>query len=215
MGNMLKFTIYNLQFTKNSQINKFSKKIRSTLGFTLALTLLLLTTYYLQLTTISAEPNCDSPGPGDIDFCLSRIEQEINALKPAHEYNKKELSDLKVQVTSLEKRIAGLSNQLVVKEKDINAKEVDLEFAQKIFEEKTESHYKFLRLYDPILPFLSSEDATSAFRELAFRQRAANEDIKTMEKYAGDLVKLKEDKESLTKSKDRLAGLIKKVGDRA
>jgi len=195
------FSIFNFQSKKTIQV------FLLLISFTLLL--------FYSFTLISAEPNCEDPGPGDVDFCLSRIEQEINALKPAHEYNKKELSDLKVQVTSLEKRIAGLSNQLVVKEKDINAKEVDLEFAQKIFEEKTESHYKFLRLYDPILPFLSSEDATSAFRELAFRQRAANEDIKTMEKYAGDLVKLKEDKESLTKSKESLAGLKKKVGDRA
>src|SRR3990167_7168257 len=215
MGNMLKFTIYNLQFTKNSQINKFSKKIRSTLGFTLALTLLLLTTYYLQLTTISAEPNCDSPGPGDIDFCLTRIEQEINALKPAQEYNKKELSDLRTQIASLEKRIAGLSNQLEVTQKDIEKREEDLAYAEEIFVEKTKNHYKFLRIYDPLLPFLSSSDASSAFREIAFRQKAAKEDIKTMEKYGEDLLGLKNDKANLEKNKTNLSTLRSQVSQRA
>ncbi|OGM34528.1 hypothetical protein A3D01_03235 [Candidatus Woesebacteria bacterium RIFCSPHIGHO2_02_FULL_39_13] len=212
---MLKFTIYNLQFTKNSQINKFSKKIRSTLGFTLALTLLLLTTYYLQLTTISAEPNCDSPGPGDIDFCLTRIEQEINALKPAQEYNKKELSDLKTQLASLEKRINGLSTQLTINQNDIENREEDLAYAQEIFEEKANNHYRFIRFYDPIAPFLSSQNATDAFRELAFRKKAANEDILTMEKYGQDLVKLKGDKENLEKNKSNLSALKQKVNERA
>src|SRR3990170_5561802 len=175
----------------------------------------LLPTYYLLLTTISAEPNCDSPGPGDIDYCISKIEQEINALKPAQEYNKKELSDLRTQITSLEKRIAGLSNQLEITQKDIEKREEDLAYAEEIFVEKTKNHYKFLRIYDPLLPFLSSEDASEAFREIAFRQKAAKEDIKTMEKYGEDLLGLKNDKETLEKNKVSLSTLRSQVSQRA
>jgi hypothetical protein len=51
--------------------------------FVLIFFFLLLATCYLLLTTVFAEPNCDSPGPGDIDFCLQRIESEINDLKPS------------------------------------------------------------------------------------------------------------------------------------
>jgi len=175
----------------------------------------LLTTYYLLLNSISAEPNCDSPGVGDVDFCLARIEQEINALKPAQEYNKKELSDLRTQITSLEKRIAGLSNQLEITQKDIEKREEDLAYAEEIFVEKTKNHYKFLRIYDPLLPFLSSEDASEAFREIAFRQKAAKEDIKTMEKYGEDLLVLKNDKETLEKNKVSLSTLRLQVSQRA
>ncbi|OGM62879.1 hypothetical protein A3A52_03630 [Candidatus Woesebacteria bacterium RIFCSPLOWO2_01_FULL_39_14] len=175
----------------------------------------LLTTYYLLLNSISAEPNCDSPGVGDVDFCLARIEQEINALKPAQEYNKKELSDLRTQITSLEKRIAGLSNQLEITQKDIEKREEDLAYAEEIFVEKTKNHYKFLRIYDPLLPFLSSEDASEAFREIAFRQKAAKEDIKTMEKYGEDLLGLKNDKETLEKNKVSLSTLRLQVSQRA
>src|SRR3989344_5964221 len=175
----------------------------------------LLTTYYLLLNSISAEPNCDSPGVGDVDFCLAKIEQEINALKPAQEYNKKELSDLRTQITSLEKRIAGLSNQLEITQKDIEKREEDLAYAEEIFVEKTKNHYKFLRIYDPLLPFLSSEDASEAFREIAFRQKAAKEDIKTMEKYGEDLLGLKNDKETLEKNKVSLSTLRLQVSRRA
>ena len=174
-----------------------------------------LTTNYQLLTFISAEPNCDSPGPGDIDYCISKIEQEINALKPAQEYNKKELSDLRTQITSLEKRIAGLSNQLEITQKDIEKREEDLAYAEEIFVEKTKNHYKFLRIYDPLLPFLSSEDASEAFREIAFRQKAAKEDIKTMEKYGEDLLGLKNDKETLEKNKVSLSTLRLQVSQRA
>ena len=175
---------------------------------------LLITSHY-SLFTVSAEPNCDSPGPGDIDFCLQKIEQEINALKPAQEYNKKELSDLRIQIAGLEKRIVGLSNQLEVTQKDIEKREEDLAYAEEIFVEKTKNHYKFLRIYDPLLPFLSSSDASSAFREIAFRQKAAKEDIKTMEKYGEDLLGLKNDKANLEKNKTNLSTLRSQVSQRA
>ncbi|MBU0569714.1 hypothetical protein KKB40_02955, partial [Patescibacteria group bacterium] len=174
----------------------------------------LFTIHYSPLT-ISAELNCDSPGPGDIDVCLARIESEINALKPAQEYNKKELADLRNQIASLEKRIVGLSTQLGTTEQNINNREEDLAYAEEIFEEKTQSHYKFIRFYDPILPFLSSDSASGAFREIAYRTRAARHDIETMESYTHDLLSLNQDKETLEKNKNSLAALKGQVDGRA
>ena len=207
------FSIYN-QF----QISKFnlSKNLLSKLLLTVLMFFtLLLTAYYLLHTSVFAEPNCNSPGPGDIDYCLEKIQKDIDALKPAHEYNKKELADLKSQILSLEKRISGISEQLKSTEANILAREEDLAYAKEIFEAKTENHYKFIRIYDPILPFLSSEDASSAFREIAFRQKATSEDIKIMEGYAKDLVKLNVDKTNLEKNKLNLYSVKSKVADRA
>lgn len=176
---------------------------------------LILASYFLILNSTFAEPNCDTPGPGDIDYCLQKIEQEINALRPAHEYNKKELADLRNQINSLEKRIEGISKQLKTIEENIYKREEDLAYAREIFEEKAENHYKFIRLYDPILPFLSSEGASQALREIAFRQKAATEDIKTMEGYAKDLLKLNQDKQSLQRNKTSLSSVKTKVSERA
>src|SRR3989344_2426135 len=91
--------------------NKYRVTFKIIFGI-LVLLFLLTTNYHLLTTIISAEPNCDSPGVGDVDFCLAKIEEEVSALKPAQEYNKKELANLKSQITSLEKKIVGLSNQL-------------------------------------------------------------------------------------------------------
>ncbi|KKU12176.1 MAG: Stage II sporulation protein [Candidatus Woesebacteria bacterium GW2011_GWA1_45_8] len=171
--------------------------------------------FLFSVFSISAEPNCDSPGPGDIDYCLEKVQKEIDALTPAHKYNKQELADLRTQINSLNKKIAGLTNQLGVVEKEISGREEDLAYAKEIFEEKASNHYKFIRLYDPLMPFISSVDAAEAFREINFRQKAADEDRKTMEIYAQDLLKLKTDKETLEKNKAFLAAAKKKVDERA
>lgn len=167
------------------------------------------------LFTINAEVDCNNPSFTEIDGCLQKIEQEISALKPAHEYNKKELSDLKNQVASLEKRIEGISKQLVLTQEDIAQREEDLAYAQEIFKEKTANHYKFIRIYDPILPYISAKDASDAYREIMFRQKAVGSDINTMEGYAKDLIKLKNDKKTLEKNQISLDNSRKKVAERA
>jgi peptidoglycan hydrolase CwlO-like protein len=168
-----------------------------------------------SFTSLRAEPDCENPSFGEIDVCLQRIENEIGALKPAHEYNIKELAGLRAQVDSLNKRIAGISFQLTNLESSINEREEELAYTQSIFEEKTSNHYKYLRLYDPLLPFLSSDDASSALRMFVLRQRVADDDVKTMEKYGYDLVQLRSDKESLEKNKLNLASLKTQVNSRA
>ncbi len=64
------------------------------------------------------------------------------------------------------------------------------------------------------MPFLSSADASSAFREINFRQKATQEDIRTMEGIAGDLINLKKDKENLEKNKASLANAKAQVSQR-
>lgn len=191
-------------------------------GFAILFTLSLFTIYHLPFGfaqgkpfTIFAEPNCDSPSFGDIDYCIDKIEQEISALRPAQEYNKQELADLRVQIKSLEGKIAAISDQLIIKAQDIRAREEDLAFAEEIFTEKTKTHYVFVRLYDPLAPFLSSTDAASAFREIALRQKVANQDIVTMEGYVEDLINLKNDKEELENNQASLSSLKTQVSSRA
>ncbi len=169
------------------------KKFLIFLTFTLIL--------FHSFTLINAQ-TCPST---DYDCQIAQIQREIDALSPAHENNKKELDSLNKQLADLKKRIAGLSTQLKTVENEIKDREEDLAYAQAIFEEKLENHYKFIRTYDPVLPFLSMHDATRAFREIILRQRAADGDRETMEKYASELLKLKSDKATLEKNKTSLA----------
>ena len=183
--------------------------------FSFFIFLILLLTLNLKLISVHAEPNCNNPSFGDLDYCISKIKDEIGALKPAHEYNIKQLTDVRNQVKNLSSRIAAINSQVSVKEKDIKKREEDLAFAEEIFKEKTKNHYKFLRLYDPLLPFLSTNNASDAFKEIFFRQKAANADVKTMEGYAGDLITLKNDRESLEKNKNSLSSLKSQMDKQA
>ncbi|HLD91834.1 MAG TPA: SpoIID/LytB domain-containing protein [Patescibacteria group bacterium] len=150
----------------------------------------------------------------DLQCQIDQIQREIDALSPAHEKNKTELNNLRTQITSLNKKIDSFSKQIVKNESEIKEREKDLELARKLFEEKTKSHYLFLRVYDPIMPFFSSSDASTAFREVNFRQKAADSDRKQMEEYANDLIKLKSDKEILEKSKTSLTALKSQVAEK-
>lgn len=181
----------------------------------LAIAFVLLTIFFklnYSFTRLADASHCPAT---DYDCQISEIQKEIDALSPAHEYNKKELADLRNQVASLEKRIAGISTALEENQEDILQREEDLAYVQEIFEEKTNAYYRFLRLYDPLLPFISSSDASTAFREISFRQKAASRDIETMEEYAGDLLALKTDKENLEKNQKNLASLKTQLNSRA
>lgn len=150
----------------------------------------------------------------DYDCQITEIQKEIEALSPAQENNKKELAGLNTQLADLLKRITALSAQLKKVGDNLLQNEEDLAFTKAVFEKKTENHYKFLRVYDPILPFLA-DDASSVFRQIILRERAADDDRKSIEEYVQEISKLKSDKAALEKNKTSLAAVQAKVNDRA
>ncbi len=146
----------------------------------------------------------------DYDCQIAEIQREIDALSPAHEYNKKELEDLRSQLKNLDFRISSISSELKALDADIQKREEELAFTREIFNQKTQDHYKFMRFYDPLTPFLAGNDASTAFREINFRQKAAEENRHDIEKYAEQLVALKKDKDALQATQESLA--IAKAG---
>ena len=166
---------------------------------------------FASLSFVKAS-NCPAT---DYDCQIAEIQKEIDALAPAHENNKKEYASLQNQLKSLKARIAQVSANLGDVEKQITRREEDLAYAKTVFDEKANSHYKFIRTYDPLLPFLSSEDASKAVIEVSLRQRAADGDRQTMEKYAADIKSLNEDKDTLSKNKESLAAAQASVDSRS
>ncbi len=150
----------------------------------------------------------------DYDCQIAEIQREINALSPAQEKNKTELAALRKQISDLTAKINKISSQLKKTEASIQKREEDLAFVKRIFEEKARNHYTFLRLYDPITPFLFSDSAAEAFREISFRQKAADSDRETLEQYGDELIALKNDKESLEKNKTALSALSAQISEK-
>ncbi len=150
----------------------------------------------------------------DLDCLIAEIQREIDALKPAHEYNKKELAGLREQLASLEKRIAAVSNQLEKLEDDITSREEELAYTKEILFEKVKSDYIRRRLSGVISSFLSASGASRSAKEMFFQQMVADEDRKVIEKLVVDLIGLKRDKEELEKNQASLAAAKKQVDER-
>lgn len=176
----------------------------------LLFSILFVSVYFLVSKAYVNAQDCGS----DLQCQIDGIQREIDALTPAHQKNKNDLNSLRTQIVSLNKKIETLSLQIKKNESSIKVREADLADSKIHFEEKTKNSYIFLRLYDPIMPFLASNDASNAFKEINFRQKAADSDRQLMEKYASDLNKLKEDKISLEKSKGSLASLKSGVAEK-
>ncbi|HET7098616.1 MAG TPA: SpoIID/LytB domain-containing protein [Patescibacteria group bacterium] len=186
------------------------KRFKLLIGILIIGTSLAIGHWKLEIAPVQAQ-ECPAT---DYDCQISAIQREISAISPAQEKNKADLAALNKQITDLNAKIAKLTSQLKKLESDIAKREEDLAFTQKIFEEKARDHYTFLRLYDPITPFLFSDSASQAFHEISFRQKAADSDRKTMESYGNDLAKLKTDKETLNKNKTTLSSLQSQVSEK-
>lgn len=188
----------------------FKLLITKKFGFLVFVTLVLFGILSLKFGDLTKAQDCGT----DLDCQISQIQKEIDALSPAQEKNKQDLAALNKQITDLNSKISRLTSQLRTLEKQISDREKDLAYTKAIFDEKAKGHYTFLRLYDPITPFLFSDSASQAFQEIALRQKAADSDRKTMEEYASDLSSLKTDKESLERNKTSLSSLQTQVAEK-
>ena len=168
------------------------------------------TLYLLPFTLIKAQ-DCGT----DLQCQIDALQREYDALSPAQEKNKQDLASLRNQLSSLDKKIVNFSNLLKKTEIEIRNREEDSAYAKEVFEEKAINQYIRIRNYDPgLLIILSADSATGAFREINFRQRAADEDRKTMDEYGQNLLQLKKDKDTLEKNKQSLTSIKKQVAEK-
>jgi peptidoglycan hydrolase CwlO-like protein len=185
------------------------KKAFRFLGFSIFLLVFALLLFYSS-TLILAE--CPS---GDYDCQIAEIQKEIDALRPAHEYNKQELANLKKQLASLKSRLAGIASQLKELEDSIFEREVNLAYQQEILAARVRSLYKKSQQYSPFLLFLASSNAAELIRELSYRESVANQDRVVITQISQELLKLKEDKATLERSQASLTSLQAQVNQRA
>ncbi len=163
----------------------------------------------------STDCDSDNLSGGQIDECIAKLKRDAEALAPAHENNKKELSSLQKQVANLATRINSLGVQLKNLEKKIDLQSKELGNTQEVFENKAANYYMLMRLYDPLSTFFAKENATEAFRQIAMRESVMELDRKVIEKYGQEISNLRQDKEKMEKNKVELAALRSSVGKRA
>jgi SpoIID/LytB domain protein len=151
----------------------------------------------------------------DLTCQISEIQKEIDALKPAQEYNKQELASLRKQLASLKSRLGSIAVQLKKLEESIFAREVDLAYQEEILSVRVRNLYKKSRQYSPLMLFLTSANASDLIRGLSYRETVANQDRAVITQVSQELLKLKGDKAALERNQTNLTALQTKVNERA
>jgi peptidoglycan hydrolase CwlO-like protein len=202
---------------KQFPFNSRSFKLLITTALAVLGLLILKTTVVFAITAQEClTKNVSDLSQGDQDWCYNvGIPQLLAPIQSANEKNKQDLSALQKQLANLAARINSFLDQLKQTQADINLREEKMAFTREIFNQKAKDQYTFLRLYDPITPFIFADTASQAFQEINLRQRAADSDRQTMAQYATDLIKLKQDEDTLQKNKDALTAAQKQVTEKA
>ncbi|HRN96055.1 MAG TPA: SpoIID/LytB domain-containing protein [Candidatus Levybacteria bacterium] len=154
---------------------------------------------------------------------LDELNKQINELQAALEASKKATTPLESQATSMKKQLDGIEYQIGQIEKDIVVKKdfitkgyADLEDQKNVFNQTVREYYMKHSLFSPLLMFLSSTDAASVTRLLAYQQKDANQDKSIITNTALKITELETTKEKLEKEEKQLSVLKAKLAkDRA
>jgi len=156
------------------------------------------------------EATCPST---DYDCQIAELQKEYDARKEAHEKNKISLVEFEKELVNINKKLALAEIKLKNLEIEIKEREIDLAFQQELLAARVRSFYIKSRRFSPILVLFSSRSAAELTQELALRQQATNQDRRIISQISQELVSLKNDKETLTKSKSSLSSLKKQVDE--
>jgi peptidoglycan hydrolase-like amidase len=154
---------------------------------------------------------------------LEELSKQINKLQTELEASKKATNPLESQVTSLRKQLDGIDYQITAIENDVETKKKfiikgysDLEGQQDIFNQSVREYYMKHSFFSPLLMFLSSADAASVTRMIAYQQKDANQDKTVITNTALKIAELEKLKTNLEKEERQLSTLKARLAkDRA
>ncbi len=140
------------------------------------------------------------------------LAKEIGELQSALESSKKatkplesQLISLKTQLTNIDNRVKAVENDIALKKKDITKGYEELLEQQKLFNITVRNSYIKTYKFSPLLIFVSSSDASSVTKLLAYQKRDAQKDKDILTNIALRLVDLEERKATLESEERRLA----------
>ncbi|MDO8551427.1 MAG: SpoIID/LytB domain-containing protein [bacterium] len=151
----------------------------------------------------------------DYDCQIAELQKEYDARKDAHEKNKTTLAEYEKQVTTLNSKLTSIEKNLKSLEKKIFDREVDLGVQQEVLATRVRNYYINSHKYSSLLLFLSADNAYELGRDLAFRQKMADQDKMVIKKTSDELSGLQKDKDILKKSQISLAVLKKQTSQQA
>lgn len=149
---------------------------------------------------------------------LEDLTKQINELQSSLDASRKATTPLESQVAGIKKQMDGIEFQINKIEKDIEGQKAyitrgyaDLGDQKEVFNLTVRDYYMKHALFSPLLVFLSSGDAASVTRLLAYQQKDADQDRMTITNIALKIADLEERQIRLEKEETQLSALKSKL----
>lgn len=156
------------------------------------------------------------------DAEIAKLQEEINKLNEARQLSvsatkplEGQLQNLKSQLQQIQSTILALSQKIVKKEADLNARTQKIAEQQALLETRVRSYYIRSFLNSPLAVIFSNDSAGGILRELSYRAATTREDRKVITSITQEITDLLVQKEGLEKDKKSLASLQVEVDKNA
>ena len=145
---------------------------------------------------------------------IEDLQKEINKLNEARSMSvsatkplEGQLGNLRAQLSQIQNNIVALSQKIIKKEDDLNARTRKIAEQQALLEARVRGYYIRSFLNSPLAVIFSNDSAGGILRELSYRMATTREDQKVIASITGEITDLLTQKEKLEKDKKSLAGL--------
>jgi peptidoglycan hydrolase-like amidase len=163
------------------------------------------TIFFLFLICFFCLSVCNFVFADEIEDLGKQITELENAIKPLRSEStglQSKIAQAKTQISTIEKNVLSLGNQLV-------SKESDLEVQKNLLSERVKRYYINSKKFNPFLIFLSSNESSDLIRQFTWYQSIISQDKDKITQFTTDINKLNQDKTNLETQKTRLAVLKK------
>ncbi len=195
-----------------------SVKIKPMLKKLVLAAITLLLCYFATVSLIKAD-ECENPGSltdtVKIGQCIGKFNETVDAISKANATNASQLAGLNKQITNLKSQIGSLDTQLDKLAKDIFAREVKKGVQNQLLAARVRQDYIRKQDQSTLLLMFASDSAADFFRDIAYREKLAQDDQLYINSITGEIGQLQDQSAKIKAQQESLAGLKKRVDDQA
>jgi len=168
--------------------------------------LLLTLLIFISLLSVSLLPErVYSDELDDLNKKIAELQKALESSKNATVPLEAQVKNLQSQLLGIENRVAAITADIANKKKIIEKSYEDLAKEKEQFDQAVRNYYIRNYLYNPFVIFLSSDDAASVTRTLAYQKRSADRDKNTITNLAIKIEDLEERQQKLESEERKLA----------
>jgi peptidoglycan hydrolase-like amidase len=146
---------------------------------------------------------------------ISELEKLKQLSESATQPLEKELTGLEQKIKSAQNGITAAKAQAVVVAGNIKKRETDLAVQYSVFSHRIAASYRRARTFSPLTMILSSQNAASLTKDLAYQSALQAQDNNIIRSLGKDIAQLQADKQKLEQDQIKLAALQKQLDGQA